>query len=312
MISKKFLQYIKWIWILAVIIALTYYLITNWEKMIHFFSMIPKQNLFYSVLFIILGKLCLFLLAKFSVDREGFHLTFQQIFIIVSTTQLGKYIPGGVWHFVGRYNAYQNEEISLKKSTKALISENLWLLSGALIIGVLFGLQSTIGKKLLEEIGLSILPPYVLLYSILIFIFWILFLIAYDAISQKRFPPKDVMLIIRLIAVQTLTWVFLGISFLFLFPNASLNLAPDAIFGFTISWAIGYVAVFAPGGIGIREGALVWIFSSLFLADDILVYSTVHRFLYVAVEFILGIGSLLLQPILIAKQNNTVSSDQKP
>lgn len=272
-----------------------------------FFALVPKLNLLYSALFIILGKFCLFLLAKYSVDREGFHLPYQQVFFIVATTQLGKYIPGGVWHFIGRYNAYQNEEISLKKSTKAMISENLWLLSGALMVGAMFGLHSKIGKDFLAGIGLSIQFPILILYSIFIFLLWILILISYEAILQKKFPSIEIVMLIKLIFVQTFTWVLLGVSFLLIFPMSTFSFVPDAVFGFAISWAIGYVAIFAPGGIGIREGALVWIFSQLFQAEDILIYSTVHRFLYVAVEFLLGLVSLISQPFWMLKQSKTIN-----
>ncbi len=298
-------------WIIAVILAGSIYLITNWEKMIEFFAKVPKLNLLYSALFIIFGKFCLFLLAKYSLEREGFPLPFQHVFFIVATTQLGKYIPGGVWHFVGRYNAYQNEEISLKKSTKAMISENLWLLSGALMVGAMFGLHSQLGEDFLAGIGLSNQFPFLILYSIIIFLLWILILISYEAILQRKFPSIKVMRLVKLILIQTSTWVLLGVSFLLIFPMSTFSLIPDAVFGFAISWAIGYVAIFAPGGIGIREGALVWIFSRLFLSEDILIYSTVHRFLYVAVEFLLGFVSLLLQPLWMAKQARTINPDKE-
>lgn len=311
MISKNFLRIVKWVWIFAVILAGSYYLITNWEKMIIFLAKVPKLNLLYSALFIIFGKFCLFLLAKYSLEREGFHLPFQHVFFIVATTQLGKYIPGGVWHFIGRYNAYQNEEISLKKSTKAMISENLWLLSGALMVGAMFGLHSKLGKDFLAGIGLSIQFPILILYSIIIFLLWIFLLIGYEAILQRKFPSIEVVKLIKLILVQTFTWVLLGVSFLLIFPMSTFSFIPDAVFGFTISWAIGYVAIFAPGGIGIREGALVWIFSQLFQTEDILIYSTVHRFLYVAVEFLMGFLSLLLQPLLIVKNTRTIIPEKE-
>jgi len=308
LISKKFLRIIKWVWIIAVILAGSYYLITNWEKMVEIFAMVPKLNLLYSALFIIFGKFCLFLLAKYSVDREGFHLPYQQVFFIVATTQLGKYIPGGVWHFVGRYNAYQNEEISLTKSTKAMISENLWLLSGALMVGASFGIYSKLGKDFLAGNGLSV--PFPVLYNMFIFLLWVLLLIGYEAILQRKFPSIKTLKLLKLILNQTLTWAFLGISFLFIFPENSLSLLPDAVFGFAISWAIGYIAIFAPGGIGIREGALVWIFSSLFAPEDMLIFSTVHRFLYVAVEFLMGFLSLLLQPLLIVKNTRAINPEK--
>jgi len=302
--SQKYLRIVKWVWIIAVILAGSYYLITNWDKMIQFFALVPKRNLFLSAFFLLLGKLCLVFLPKFSLEKEGFKLSYFQVFFIVTITQLGKYIPGGVWHFVGRYNAYQNQDISIKKSTKAILSENIWLLSGAIAVGTLFGLSSKLGHELLSSIKFPTQSTYLIIYGIVIFLFWIALLIIYESFLNRKFPTIHLSSIIKLISFQFVTWTFLGISFLFIFPEFSMNIAPDVIFGYSISWAIGYVIVFAPGGIGIREGALVWIFSSLFITGDILIYSTVHRFLYVAVEFIMGFFSLVARPSLITKTNN--------
>jgi uncharacterized membrane protein YbhN (UPF0104 family) len=272
--------------------------------MIQFFALVPKRNLFLSALFVLMGKLCLVFLPKFSLEKEGFKLSYLQVFFIVTITQLGKYIPGGVWHFVGRYNAYQNQDISIKKSTKAIISENIWLLSGAIAVGTLFGINSKLGHELLSGIKFPTQSTYLIIYAIVISLCWIALLIIYESFLNQKFPTIHLSSIIKLISVQFVTWTFLGISFLLIFPEFSMAIAPDVIFGYSISWAIGYVMVFAPGGIGIREGALVWIFSSLFITEDILIYSTVHRFLYVAVEFIMGFFSMVARPSLITKSNN--------
>jgi len=309
LVSKKILQILKWIWIIAVVLAGSYYLITNWDNMTHFFSLVPISHLVFSSLLLILGKSCQFIIAKISLKREDIFLPYGQIFFIVATTQLGKYIPGGVWHFVGRYNAYQSENISLKKSTKVLIHENIWLLSGALAVGSLFGLYSKLGKILLDKIGFPTGLSYVIFYSFILLSIWVLALLVYEAFLQKKLPAINPGFLIQLIFVQTLIWIFFGISYLLIIPNTTVNLLPDVIFGFSISWAIGFVVVFAPGGIGIREAALVWIFSSLFLSNDILIYSTVHRFLFVIVEFVLGVGSLLFRPMLIAGRKKKITSD---
>jgi len=295
------------VWIIAVILAGSYYIISNWDQMINFFKLVPKINIFYSAIFIVLGKLSLFLIAKYSIDKEGFDLPYSQVFFIVATTQLGKYIPGGVWHFVGRYNAYHDQDISLKKSTKAMISENFWLLGGAIAIGTLFGISSQLGKHLLSSVGLPTTTVWLIVYGLMIFIIWIAILITYESILKRKFTILDFKSIIKLISVQLITWIFLGTSFLFLIPNNTVAIASDVIFGYSFSWAIGYVMVFAPGGIGIREGALVWIFSNLFSSSDILIYSTVHRFLYVAVEFLLGIFALFIRRFLpYRKMENSV------
>jgi len=57
---------------------------------------------------------------------------------------------------------------------------------------------------------------------------------------------------------------------------------------------VGYLAVFAPGGIGIRETALTWMLSSIIDPESAIIYSAVHRFLFIVVEFMLGLISSLI------------------
>ena len=285
--KNKLLTIAKWVWIIAVVIAGGYFLITNWEKMTTYFKQVPLGNLLLSGLFLIAAKLFLVFFSKFSLEKEGTSLPYKSLFRVVAITQLGKYIPGGIWHFVGRYNAYHNHQVSIKKSTKALISENIWMLSGAIVIGSLLGLFSTLGNTLLEKIHLPTSLVAVFLYAALILILWITGLYIYERIFLKQKPERMEML--RLFAIQVITWSLLGISFYMILPKSAAATLLDVIFGYTLSWAIGYVMIFAPGGIGIREGALAWIFSPIFAAEEILIYATVHRFIFVLAEIILGI-----------------------
>ncbi|MDM7972636.1 MAG: UPF0104 family protein, partial [candidate division Zixibacteria bacterium] len=60
--------------------------------------------------------------------------------------------------------------------------------------------------------------------------------------------------------------------------------------GYALSWVAGYVVIFAPGGIGVREFVLVALFASLLPTGQIAIYSVVHRLIYTFVE--VGLGGL--------------------
>ncbi|MAT43061.1 MAG: hypothetical protein CL609_12010 [Anaerolineaceae bacterium] len=286
--SKKIIKITKWIWITAVIIGGGYYIINNWDKMIQYFNLIPTKNLFYSALFLLAGKLFLVFFSKIAVEKENHVLPYWHAFRIVSITQLGKYVPGGIWHFVGRYNAYHDQNLTIKKSTRALISENVWLLSGALVIGSLFGIFSQLGQNILLQLNLPLSPFLLYVYAGVIIGAWIVGLVVYEWFFINKKIAFNLLDFIKLILIQFATWVLLGISFSFVLPDLQIQMLPNTIFGYSISWVVGYIMIFAPGGIGIREGALVWIFSGLFPTEEIIIYSTVHRFLFVVVEIVLG------------------------
>mgnify|MGYP007090168503 CR=1 FL=1 len=67
-----------------------------------------------------------------------------------------------------------------------------------------------------------------------------------------------------------------------------------AIGAFSVSWAIGYSTVFAPGGIGIREIVLTALLGNFFPVQQIVTYAAVHRLLWTGAEVVLGLASGLL------------------
>jgi len=278
---KKLIEYSKWLWIAVVIIAVGYYLVTKWESTGAYIQQISLHNFLLSILFIILAKFLLVVISKLSIEKEGHRLPYLDVFRIVSFTHLAKYIPGGIWHFVGRYSAYNEREMKIKSSTRALVHENLWLLSGAFFTGALFGVLSSPGQRIIEEAGLKVTVT-VLLSAI--FLLWILLLLGYE----KLFPSEGSIRFWVILLASLAAWIFLGISFGLILPGYSLSNGMYYISIYAFGWIAGYVAIFAPGGIGIRETVLVLLLSNIIESDLAIVYSSVHRFVFVIAEILLG------------------------
>ena len=171
--------------------------------------------------------------------------------------------------------------MKIKSSTRALIHENLWLLSGAFFTGALFGLLSSQGQDLLREIGLK---AHVGSLLAAVAALWILLLIGYE----KFMPAARSIRFYWTLLASLLAWIFLGISFGFVLPafSASTSLYYISIYAF--GWIAGYVAIFAPGGIGIRETVLVWLLGGIIDPELAIVYSSVHRFVFIIGEILLG------------------------
>ncbi|PKO01062.1 MAG: hypothetical protein CVU42_01045 [Chloroflexi bacterium HGW-Chloroflexi-4] len=289
MIYKKLLNYSKWIWSAAVLAAVVYYLLKNWRIVSSYFVTLNEINLLCAVILLFCGKLALVLLSKNAVAAEGLNLSYKKMFTIVSITQLGKYIPGGVWHFVGRYNMYHEHDLSLKKSTKSLITENFWMLTGAISSGLIFACFSPYFPGVLLKLGINIPSEILTLCGILIIFSWFGVMVFFDRLFRLKGQQQKIGSLVSLLFAQFLCWSCFGLSFALIFQNLVINGLSMTISYYSLGWIVGFVAVFAPGGIGIREAALVWLFSNFYPAQEILVYSTVHRFIFFVVEIILGI-----------------------
>jgi hypothetical protein len=135
--KKKIFSIFKWLWLVLVLAAAGYYFYRNWEQVINLISQISAWRIVLSLVLLIIGKMFLVLLVQYSVNSEGWHPKYIETLGIYGLSSLGKYIPGGIWQFVGRFGVYKVNGLSGKASTRAMILENIWLLGSAVAIGVI-------------------------------------------------------------------------------------------------------------------------------------------------------------------------------
>jgi len=289
--KKKFLEIIKWLWIVLVICGAGYYFYKNYQDISGYLESISVIRLLGSFALLLVGKLALSEMTRFSLKKIDVNIDYTNALTITSVTQLGKYLPGGIWHIAGKFGIYKARQISLKKSTQAIVYENIWLLSSALVIGVVLLLTSSrevlcgvsaIFCRMDIQLALTALLP--LLWVAGLYVFERLF------IKENLFILKD---FIAKFLLMIVIWFSFGVSFWLVFPLQSGFLV--AITGaFSLSWVAGYVAFFAPGGIGIREYLLTLLLVAFFSSSEVAIYATIHRLIWVLEEIILGAGTALI------------------
>jgi hypothetical protein len=91
-----------------------------------------------SLLFILIARLVLVKVAVWSVESEGWYFPYLEMLKIYAITQLAKYLPGGIWQYVGRYGFYRSKAMNNKQTIRGMITENIWLISSAAIVGSLY------------------------------------------------------------------------------------------------------------------------------------------------------------------------------
>ena len=100
---------------------------------------------------------------------------------------------------------------------------------------------------------------------------------------------------LRLVLEKVALWTIFGTSFWLIFPvQSNWMVSLQAISAFSISWLIGYLAFFAPGGIGVREAVMVFILSSFISLESLALYTAIHRLLWVGAEIGLALIAMLL------------------
>jgi uncharacterized membrane protein YbhN (UPF0104 family) len=189
------------------------------------------------------------------------YISISKCFKIISLSQLGKYIPGKFWIYLGQFYLGGKEGIS----KLVILWSNFFLLilltTGGLIMfnisyllwaNVHMGL--TLGLWILIVITLLFLHPWVFNRVIGIFKGWI-------GTSVVHYSYVNV---ISLLPWILLDWViYLSGFYIFLQSFYPVTLRELVIYGgiFAISGLLGFYSLFTPGGLGVREGVQAYLMS---------------------------------------------------
>ena len=179
---------------------------------------------------------------------------------IYGRTQIAKYVPGNVFHFIGRHLAGRRHGFAhLPMVMAALLEAVGMVLAAALmaLVGTLFWLDPGVGLSstvLMAAAGLALLSPFALSHGI----GWLAKLRRIDV--PRRSPPE---IITGLLPAYGFYVLFFAVSATILWSLAAVvgALAPSNLpllaAALAAAWVAGYVTPGAAAGFGVREAVLI-------------------------------------------------------
>ncbi|MGZ3524211.1 MAG: hypothetical protein ACXU9L_05415 [Thermodesulfobacteriota bacterium] len=205
-------------------------------------------------------------------------------------SQLGKYLPGKIWLLLSRFYFYESKGKSKKNILVALYLETVSMIGAAAVIflavlifhrelGFFYSWTRYGWLILLSLLGLAFLHPRVL-QSVLN---WVL-------MKWKREPISlsiSYLQILLVLFVCILSWMVGGIGFYFFTASVypvSLQYLLFLTGALAASSMLGLMAIFAPSGLGVREGALVYLLSFLMATPIAVIISVLTRIWMTLIE----------------------------
>lgn len=187
----------------------------------------------------------------------GGHIGFRKGFSIHFLSQVGKYIPGKVWAAMGKYTLSRNSGLSTVQTGQGLVLETVFIVLGCLITTLpLIPLSArdagmSVGSGMALSVGLAI----VLLISIHPAVFRrITGLIAKMMKSTYTHQECSFSEMFRILPVYITVFLALGGAYWLMCLSFGLNIPFfPGVFIYPAAMGIGYLAIFAPGGLGARE-----------------------------------------------------------
>ena len=302
--TKKFLiRSAQVIIILLIFYFLIKALVSNWTQVKDFDWKFNYSLLTISFVIQILTLLWLLKIWKWILRKTGASIPFRKLFRAWFISNLGKYIPGKVWQFLGMLFLLEKEGVPKKNTfSTGVLGQTLSVISGLLIAALFLG----------SDVYSGILSRNPVLMMILIaFFMGVLALIFYPKLLERiinfglRILKKDQILldlssknIFLYILSYCLAWFSFGLAFtIFIkaFTPAPLGIYPGLTGAFAFSFNIGFLALFAPGGIGVREGVLVLLLESYFPAPVAILISILSRLWISVVEVLCFLIALPLK-----------------
>lgn len=299
----------KWLKrIITVVIVLTifYFLITNlisnWHK-------IPRNSLHFNLVSMLISMIFLFLNFLIFVDAWrkiifalGDSIAFVNAFWIMSSSQLAKYVPGGIWFALGRI--YLGKGDKLKPETIAIsviIETGLTLLVGIILffLSLFFATRSSISNFLF-------VVPIAVFFIIVLHPNLLNKLLNFSMHILKR---KSISFNINYLRILCLSLYFFGlwiaqiIGFYFLINSiypVHISKLPHLAGAYILSWMSGFIVIFAPGGLGVREGTMSLLLSSFIPFPLAIAISFLSRVWITIFELIIFFIGLMLKRLSVA------------
>jgi len=198
-------------------------------------------------------------------------------------TEIAKYLPGNVFHFLGRQALAVKVGITQIQMAKTSILFSFLLLTATLLASTLFAFLAH--KTPLFILTLMVLSTMITII-VLIYIY-------------PSFPVRNKLSMNGYLALSVaLQGIMLGIIIFYQVETFSAHLFFQCIGIYTVSWLIGFVTPGASGGIGIREGTFILIanYLQVDISSDIIIFSVLLvRLINICVDIMMYISTYTLE-----------------
>lgn len=240
----------KQCWTGVVLLALGFYVWKNGAHIAATLAAIPRAYLVAAFFCIMTGKFSALFLMQASLRMSmpappGWRPSSW----IYASSDVAKYMPGGVWAIVGRVVHYRNLGLSAGAISKALLLENLGFGVTALVLGAPVAAAMASKAGWLGGLG------WLAIATVMAVMVWagVRLLRSRRAVVSRT----SVGIGSLALAVMTLGWIAMGTSFFLLLATFGGWLDWLWTVGtYAVAFTAGMVAIFAPAGAGVREGVL--------------------------------------------------------
>ncbi|HDY87026.1 MAG TPA: flippase-like domain-containing protein [bacterium] len=236
----------------------------------------------------------------------GYRLSFGDAWHIYYIGNLGRYIPGKIWALAGM--AYMAEKAGIPSSSAgaaAIFAQVYSLLSSFVFFVIFLIFNSTYFNN---SWIIWFVPVFLIMAVFFIFPRNLESILNVVLKRLDKSPVKigiSVLQALKIITLYFLSWILFGAAFWILISSivgwghVNMLFASGA---WATAYAIGFLAFFVPGGLGVREGILSLFFMSVVPVSIGIIIAGVSRLIVTVIEIVCVLISFVRRGLCNGKE----------
>lgn len=261
---KKFLKVIFPTLLLLLVVLNT---IRDWPKTSFFWNKVSLTPLTFSFILLVVVNPIAALGWQKILSSLKYKVKFKNSFRVWIISNTSRFIPGVIWQYIGRVELAKNE-LGIGRTTtlvSILIESFLVLVAGLIVASLTF---LSVSVNLIKfKLWFLLIPLPLLTLHPFFFTKIINFLgrYSFDQNIYRSYRELNLPDIVSSLFCYIINFLFHGIALYFLVnsfvPYQEFSRLISLEGFYSISWVLGYLAIFAPAGLGVTEATLTYLLS---------------------------------------------------
>jgi len=298
-------------WLRAGLLAIAgglavYGLASQWHEVHAALARLAWYDVLGAAACVIAGLGCMLLAWRALLAGLGSALPLPAAIRVMFIGQLGKYVPGAVWALAAQVELARDYDVPRRRSTAAsLVGMAVTLVVGLIAAGVMLPLTSAhAAAHYWWVLAVTPLAAACLLPRVVKFGLDLVLRVLHRPPLEESVRPAAMA---QALGWTTLGWLFYGAHAWFLIsdfagkggggPDKGAHTFALALGGYALAWAVGFLIIFFPGGIGPREVALIAVLAPVMPSASALVVALASRVVMTIGDLVwAGAGLVLGRP----------------
>lgn len=294
MISRQQLRLFSWVLFVAGLVALYFAGRSSWREAAHEIASADRTLLFVAFATLAAGRGIFALAAWVTAAKVLGQAHARHAAVAWMRSAVGKYIPGALWQPASALGYLKQGGASTTSAATIVLFD----MSTSVVAGVIVGIAAlpglivedsgTIWWLLLAVPMFAAMHPRVFRYGLQL---------AQRLTGRQGQPPPDVptRLVVLNVLLHMAGWILAGVSLGLLFKALGSPVDwPTVIPAASISWALGFLVLVAPAGLGVREIVLVLLLKGTAPQESIIAAAVLSRLTFIGVDMAGAAASLLI------------------